>query len=103
MRYAEPEQQEDRNNINTKKHGKAANALMIILLTFLSLLTPACVMAYLLNFLLTVPELFDGPLVVWFEDLKSSYVARVLTCMEAPSIQKIFLQISSPKVSRPAK
>ena len=61
--------------------GKAANALMIILLTFLSLLTPACVMAYLLDFLLTVPELFDGSLFALFKDLKSSYVARVLTCI----------------------
>ena len=36
-------------------------------------------MAYLLDFLLTVPELFDGPLFALFEDLKSSYVTRVLT------------------------
>jgi len=51
MNYAEPEQQENRNNIiNTKKEGKAAKVLMIILLAFFSSLTPACVMIYLLNF-----------------------------------------------------
>jgi len=51
MNYAEPEQQENRNDtINTKKEGKAAKALMIILLAFFSSLTPACVMIYLLNF-----------------------------------------------------
>ena len=51
MNYAEPEQQENRNNIiNTKREGKAAKVLMIILLAFFSSLTPACVMIYLLNF-----------------------------------------------------
>ena len=51
MNYAEPEQQENRNNtIYTKKEGKAAKALMIILLGFFSSFTPACVMIYLLNF-----------------------------------------------------
>ena len=51
MNYAEFEQQENRNNIiNIKKEGKAAKALMIVLLAFFSSLTPACVMIYLLNF-----------------------------------------------------
>ena len=51
MNYAEPQRQENRNDIiNTKKDGKAAKVLMIILLAFFSSFTPACVMIYLLNF-----------------------------------------------------
>ena len=51
MNYAEPEHQENRNNIiNTKKEGKAAKTLLIVLLIFFSSLTPGCVMIYLLNF-----------------------------------------------------
>ena len=51
MNYAEPQQQENRTNIiNTKKEGKAAKVLMIVLLIFFSSLTPGLVMIYLLNF-----------------------------------------------------
>ena len=51
INYAESGQQENRNNIiNTKKEGKAAKTLMIILLAFFFSFAPACVMIYLLNF-----------------------------------------------------
>ena len=66
MNYAEFEQQENRKNIiNTKKEGKAAKALMIVLLTFFSSLTPACVMIYLLNFCLKCSCL----VIHWLRDL----------------------------------
>ncbi|XP_078365196.1 adenosine receptor A1-like [Oculina patagonica] len=47
----ESDKQENRNNlVNTKREGKAAKALMIVLLAFFASFTPACVMIYLLNF-----------------------------------------------------
>ncbi|XP_020626780.1 adenosine receptor A1-like [Orbicella faveolata] len=93
MNYAEPEQQENRNDIiNTKKEGKAAKALMIILLAFFSSLTPACVMIYLLNFCSKCSCL----VVHWLRDLKilivlcNSGINPYLYAWRLPQFNKAF-------------
>ena len=93
MNYTEPEQQENRNDIiNTKKEGKAAKALMIILLAFFSSLTPACVMIYLLNFCSKCSCL----MVHWLRDMKilivlcNSGINPYLYAWRLPQFKKAF-------------
>ena len=93
INYADPEQQENRNNIiNIKKEGKAAKALMIILLVFFSSLTPACIMIYLLNFCSKCSCL----VVHWLRDLKilivlcNSGINPYLYAWRLPQFKKAF-------------
>jgi len=97
LNYADPEQQGNRNNIiNTKKEGKAAKALMIILLAFFSSLTPACVMIYLLNFCAHCSCL----MVHWLRDLKvlivlcNSGINPYLYAWRLPRFKKAFYKFT---------
>ena len=96
MNYAEPQRQENRNDIiNTKKDGKAAKVLMIILLAFFSSFTPACVMIYLLNFCSKCSCL----VVHWLRDLQflivlcNSGINPYLYAWRLPQFKRAFYKI----------